>query len=95
MPPKTEGERRRGGQASLPILSFLQTLTPSEGFSLLSSCRFASHRPPSPSPAPTWPSFPAYLIGFAAALVCLACNDGGDDHQMKCAGESVSHRPTE
>lgn len=33
--------------------------------------------------------FPAYLIHYSVAFVCLAYNDGQDDHQMNCAVESV------
>lgn len=54
--------------------------------------------PPSSShpPAQTWtpsaplgPFFVAYLIHYTMAFVCLGCNDGQDEYQMKCAVVSV------
>lgn len=59
-------------------------------------CHITASLAPSPPPVQTQtppirlgPVFVAYLIHFAVAFVCLAYNDGQDDHQMKCAVESV------
>lgn len=59
-------------------------------------CHITASLAPSPPPvqtqtppAPLGPLSAAYLIHYAVAFVCLACNDGQDDHQMKCAVESV------